>query len=70
MFGSHYHSLAKWLADLFEPVRKSICIDPLHDTLEIINYIKGVNKNYKHIISFDVESLFPDFPITETINFV
>lgn len=58
MSGSSCYSIVKWLEDLPEPLRKRICIHTLHDTLEIIEYVKKVNVNDKLILAHDVESLF------------
>ncbi|CAI2734782.1 unnamed protein product [Schistosoma spindalis] len=70
MSGSPYHSIAEWLADLLEPVRKRICRHSTCDTFEFIEHIKEVNVNDKIMLSLHVESLFINVPLTETISFI
>ncbi|CAH8628728.1 unnamed protein product [Schistosoma bovis] len=69
MSGSPYHCIAKWLASLLEPVGKHICKHSVRDTFEFIEHIK-VNVSDKIMLPLDVESLFINVPLTETISLI
>nr|CAH8842106.1 unnamed protein product [Trichobilharzia regenti] len=70
MSGSPYHSIAQWLADILEPVRKQLCTYSLRDTFQFIECIQDTNVSNKIMLSFDIESLFTNVPLTETVCFI
>ena len=70
MSTSATHAVAQWLTDLLEPVRKSLCTHSLKDTFDFVNRVKDLNLADKLMLSFDVESLFTNVPLVETIDFI
>ena len=70
MCNSPYHDVAKWLADMLEPLRRHLCQYSLHDSFEFVDLVRDLNLNSKRMISFDVTSLFTNVPLIETINFI
>ncbi|KAF6777482.1 hypothetical protein AHF37_03046 [Paragonimus kellicotti] len=70
MMNSPYHSTAKWLVKLLEPVRKAIAPLSLRDTFEFVECIQNVNMNSQKSCSLDVVSLFTNVPLLETVNFI
>lgn len=70
MLNSPYHNLAKWLKTLLEPVRKLLVKHSLQDTFELIPLVENLNVSSMHMCSIDVESLFTNVPLTETVDYV
>ncbi|CAH8857906.1 unnamed protein product [Trichobilharzia szidati] len=70
MSGSPYHSVAGWLAEIIEPVREQLSNHSLRDTFQFVECIQDINASNKHMLSLDVESLFTNVPLTETICFI
>ena len=70
MIGSPYHKVAQWLNDMLSPVKESLNKHILKGTDELIGHLRGVNVNSKHIFSIDVESLFTNVPLHETVTFL
>nr|CAH8859853.1 unnamed protein product [Trichobilharzia regenti] len=70
MVNSPYHQIAKWLADILEPVKRHMTRYSLKDTFDFIDSVKDVNVYEGQMISLDVASLFTSIPLTETICFI
>ena len=70
MSTSAAHAVAQWLADLLEPVRRTLCTHSVKDTFDFVNRVKDLNLSNKLMLSFDVESLFTNVPLVETIDFI
>ena len=70
MIDSPYHNVAQWIAKLLEPVRRQISCHSLKDTFEFVDQIKERNINTKQMLSFDVESLFTNIPLLETVDYL
>jgi hypothetical protein len=70
MFNSPYHSLAKWLVSLLEPIRKELAPHSLKDTFQFIESIKDLKLDGRQMYSLDVVSLFTNVPLRETIDYI
>ena len=70
MYNSHYHSIAKWLTKLLEPVRKEIVTHTVTDTFDFVRVINDLNLQDKKMLSLDVSSLFTNVPVRETIDYI
>lgn len=70
MRGSPYHSVAKWLAEKLEPVRKALCPHSLRDTFDFVSMVSNINVNKNLMCSLDVNSLFTNVPLIETVEFI
>ena len=70
MFGSPYHAVAKWLAEILKPVHRELTRYSVRDTFDFIERIKDKNVNDKTMFSLDVSSLFTNVPLVETVNFI
>ena len=70
MCNSPYHAIAKWLAQLLEPLRQHLCRYSLRDTFEFVELVKDLDLSSQRMISFDVTSLFTNVPLIETIDFI
>ena len=70
MSSSPYHAVAQWLAELLEPVRGKIAQFSLKDTFDFIQRIKDINISNRHMLSLDVQSLFTNVPLLETVNYL
>ena len=61
------YNLAKWVDDIIKPfVEKSKHL--LKDTFEFVNRVKFLKDTNVGMASFDVESLFTNVPLEETIG--
>ncbi|KAA3676016.1 uncharacterized protein DEA37_0010896 [Paragonimus westermani] len=70
MCNSPYHSIAQWLTELLEPVRKDIAVHSLKDSVEFVNSIRSLNVENKKMFSLDVCSLFTNVPLVETVDYL
>ena len=70
MFNSPYHALAKWLAEILEPVRRELAVHSLRDTFEFVDTVESLNISGKQMFSLDVVSLFTNVPLSETIQYL
>ena len=70
MSNSPYHALARWLSSLLEPVRKHICKYSQKDTFQFIDSIANLNLNNKTMFYLDVNCLFTNVPLGETIEYI
>ena len=70
MFGSPYHAVARWLAEILRPVHRELTKYSVRDTFDFIERIKDNNVNDKTMFSLDVSSLFTNVPLVETVNFI
>ena len=70
MSNSPQHKLAKWLVNVLKPVTDRLNTTNLQDSFELVRIISDLNvKNHK-FASFDVNSLFTNVPLHETVNFI
>ena len=70
MVNSPYHALAKWLVGLLEPVTHEIKAHTLKDTFQFIDEIKDLNLVNTKMFSLDVNSLFTNVPLKETVEYI
>ncbi len=65
--GTYNYKMAKWLTGILTPLWKESPF-MLKNTFEFVNKVKEINTDTdKFMFSFDVESLFTNVPIDETI---
>ena len=70
MRNSPYHSVARWLCEILEPVRKIACRYTIRDTFDFVSKIKELNINSKLMFSLDISSLFTNVPLIETVDYI
>ncbi|VDK44937.1 unnamed protein product [Dibothriocephalus latus] len=70
MRNSPYHVIAKWLAEKLKPLRLQLAPRRYPDTFEFIDDVKDVNLSGMLMLSLDVSSLFPNVPVTETVDYI
>ena len=70
MMSSPQHKLARWLASIIDPIRKSISKFSLKDSFEFAHRLEDKNSCTSFMVSFDVVSLFTNIPLEETIDIV
>ena len=70
MTGSAQHQLAKSLSSLLEPVLTVYSSNCIRDSFTFVDIIKTSNLDPSSIFlcSFDISSLFTNFPLAETIQ--
>ena len=64
------YKLASWLSKLLSPALNRISGCHLNNTSEFIEKIRKLGIDNNVIVSFDVESLYTNIPVTETINLI
>jgi ribosomal protein L19E len=68
--GTYNYKLAKYLDSIIKPLRSTNDF-MLKDTFDFVNRVSKINTNEgDSIVSFDVESLFTNIPVNETINII
>ena len=70
MSNSPYHPMAKWLAEILEPIRRELAVHSVTDTFQFVNKINDLRINDHYMFSLDVESLFTNVPLKETVNYI
>jgi hypothetical protein len=65
--GTYNYKLAKYLDSLIKPLLDNDRF-MLKDSFEFVNNISKVKNNNLYMVSFDVESLFTNIPVDETIE--
>ncbi|CAH8613673.1 unnamed protein product [Dicrocoelium dendriticum] len=65
---SPYHKVARWLAKLLEPLRKLLSTHCLKDSFEWVNILERTTLDAELMYSIDVESLFTNVPLLETVD--
>ena len=70
MVGSAQHEMARWLAEVLEPVLKRFSSHVVSDSFQFCDVLReyGVDQEDAFMCSFDVRSLFTIVPIDETIE--
>jgi len=67
---SYNYQIGKYLANIIKPIRNSpYSLKNTNQFLEFLKENKYLSKNNK-MISFDIESLFTNIPVNETINII
>ena len=70
MQNSPYHKLARWLVDILDPIRKSLTPHCLKDSFELARILENVTLPSHKMYSIDVDSLFTNVPLHETVDFL
>ncbi|WP_204107577.1 hypothetical protein [Streptococcus dysgalactiae] len=70
MTNSAQHKLAKWLAKLLKPVRDNVAKYNLKDSFDLAKSLQDMNIGQQVMGSLDIESLFTNVPLRETIAYV
>lgn len=70
MCNSPQHKLAKWLAEILKPVQHQLAKYSLKDSFEFVHAISELNISSLRMSSLDIQSLFTNVPLDETIKFV
>ena len=68
LVGSAEHSLAKFLNTLLEPVTMRFSDHTIKDSFTFANFIRTTPAENTYMVSFDVQSLFTNVPLKETID--
>lgn len=63
--GTYNYSLAKFLCTLLDPPAHTYCA---RDTFSFVNEITSLSTSDMSMVSFDVESLFTNIPLLESID--
>ena len=66
--GSSTYEISKYLAKILQPAAKNSNGTDLKDTFQFVQLINGVNISNHVMVTFDVQSLFTNVPLAETIN--
>ena len=64
------YSLSKYLSSLLKPLLGTISGSHIINSTNFVEKIKGIDLTDKVIVSFDVDSLFTNVPIDETLIFL
>ena len=67
--GTYNYNLAKFLDDLIKPLIGNTNF-MLKDTFDFVNKISKICPDNLKMVSFDIESLFTNIPLLETINII
>jgi hypothetical protein len=68
--GSVTYKLSKWLASHLSPILGKISGSHLKNSEDFITKIRDVNMSNKIMVSFDVDSLFTNVPLDETLIYL
>ena len=64
------YSLSKYLSSLLKPLLGKISGSHIINSTDFVEKIRGIDLTDKVMVSFDVDSLFTNVPIDETLNFL
>ena len=70
MVNSPQHKLAKWLAEMINLVRDAIGKYTLKDSYQMCQLMNDLNIKNEHLFTMDVNSLFTNVPLSETIDVI
>ena len=70
MANSPYHKLARWLVQILTPLRHRHNRFGLKDTFELVNRLESCNVTNDLMCSADVQSLFTNVPLRETVDYI
>ncbi|KAF7261856.1 hypothetical protein EG68_00788 [Paragonimus skrjabini miyazakii] len=70
MTNSPYHKLARWLVAILTPLKQKFQAHSIKDSLELINDLNKLNIANELMCSVDVQSLFTNVPLHETIDYI
>ena len=64
------YSFSKYLSSLLKPLLGTISGSHIINSTDFVEKIRGIDLTDKVMVSFDVDSLFTNVPIDETLNFL
>ena len=67
---SPYHKLARWLVDIISPISAKFSRFSLKDHFQLVNYLNDLETVDGLMCSVDVQSLFTNVPLHETVNYI
>ena len=70
MINSPYHKLAQWLANILKPIEDILARHALKDVFEFSELVSHFNCSNTYMVSYDVNSLFTNVPLEETIDII
>ncbi|CAH8587573.1 unnamed protein product [Schistosoma rodhaini] len=70
MINSPYHKLAKWLKGILDPVCEQLSTHTVIDSFGLLPTLEHLNISNSRMCSFDVNSLFTNVPLEETVEFI
>ncbi|MES9973352.1 MAG: reverse transcriptase domain-containing protein [Candidatus Thiodiazotropha sp.] len=70
MNGSPYHALAKWLTNKLKPLRDRLAGHCVKDSFQFVEHVRDQRLRNKRMISLDVNALFTNVPLIETVDYV
>ncbi|CAH8837417.1 unnamed protein product [Trichobilharzia szidati] len=70
MSSSPYHKIAKWITEVLTPVRDSLSNHSLKSSFDLTDTLDTLNIKDKVMCSIDIESLFTNVPLNETVDFI
>ncbi|CAI2738924.1 unnamed protein product [Dicrocoelium dendriticum] len=70
MMNAPQHKLARWLVKLLAPLKQQFNPYSLKDSFQLIDDLDELNLSDKVICSLDVESLFTNVPLHQTVDYV
>ena len=66
--GTSTYELSRYVAQIIKPASYNVHGTDLKDTFHFVQQISDINVNDFYMVSFDVQSLFTNVPLDETIN--
>ena len=66
--GTSTYELSKFVANIIKPAASNVHGTDLKDTFQFVQQISEVNINNFYMVSFDVQSLFTNVPLSDTIQ--
>ena len=66
--GTSTYELSKFVAEIISPAASNVHGTDLKDTFQFVQQISDININNYYMVSFDVQSLFTNVPLDETIK--
>lgn len=70
MVNSPQHKLARWLVRILAPLRQHFNLYGIKDSFEILEDLDEISLSDKVMCSVDVQSLFTNVPLLETIDYI
>ena len=65
-----YHGVARWLVEILSLIRAKINMFGLKASFELISCLEDPELSQKFMCSVDVQSLFTNIPLHETVDYI
>ena len=66
--GTSTYQLSRYVADIIKPASRNVHGTDLNDTFQFVRQMNDVDISQLFMVSFDVQSLFTNIPLSETIQ--